>query len=97
MRRRAARAGGGRTHAGGGARALAPAGASERGARALARLARGGRAGGPPAARGDSSPHTRVVRQYEYASWRVTLLRNFPRARVPRTSGDTLIRQQVYA
>jgi hypothetical protein len=32
-------------------------------------------------ARGDSSPCTRVIRQYEYASWRVTLLltvlRNF--------------------
>jgi hypothetical protein len=38
-------------------------------------------------ARGVSSPRTRVIRQDQYASWRVTLLRNFPRARVPRTSG----------
>jgi hypothetical protein len=29
----------------------------------------------------------RVLRQDEYTSWRVTLFRNFPRARGPRTSG----------
>jgi hypothetical protein len=39
-------------------------------------------------ARGDSSPRTRVIRQYQYRCvLAVTLLRNFPRARVPRTSG----------
>ena len=67
MRRRAARAGGGRTHAGGGARALAPAGASERGARALARLARGGRAGGPaaPARNSAGQVRTDALRTYE--------------------------------